>query len=612
MIKNTGISTIERIPFYVEAGRDVLLSWCHLPEKPTNHAVIICPPVGHEFINSYRGLRHLADGLAEAGITGFRIEYQGVGDSSGLDTDPDRMQNWLKSIERTYEFVKNCGVEHISLVGLRMGATLAAILAEKLELEALLCWVPVVEGRRYIREMLALQKTGENAGLDVDSSSLEGGGFLITRETMDEIASISLAQINPKKAKRVFLFNSDDMPIPNELIGHWASTLNDFQHTRLPGYADMMSLPHHSQVPFEAIGNITECLLSIFPEKKEISRSPFLELKQNQETRFDCYTYGSSARESMDAGGGFPVTETICQFSEESLFGIFSQPLLRDEEIKPTVLLLNAGSVHRIGPNRNYIYIARQLLSMGFSVMRMDFLGLGDSIHPYILKENNPYMPEAPGNIRAAVSHLKDNFNVKEVILMGVCSGAYASFQAALHLNDLVIREIVPVNPLTFYWREGMSLDTPSLEHHWNWNRYAVNVRKSESWIKLLKGKINIVDVLRTILSRLFFKTQALANIIFNKIRRGFGIELSKDLAYDINKIHDKGIKISFFFSDLDPGYKILMESAGYVVNKLMKNKTVEISFISKANHNFSSHLGRSRLLAQLTQYFSTRYNGPL
>ncbi|MBK9207051.1 MAG: hypothetical protein IPL71_01550 [Anaerolineales bacterium] len=58
--------------------------------------MIICPPVGHEFINSYRGLRHLAGGLAEAGLTVFRIEYQGVGDSSGLDTDPDRMKNWLK------------------------------------------------------------------------------------------------------------------------------------------------------------------------------------------------------------------------------------------------------------------------------------------------------------------------------------------------------------------------------------------------------------------------------------------------------------------------------------------------------------------------------------
>ncbi len=86
------MTDIQRIPFYIEMGRDVLLAWAHLPNQPIDHAVIICPPVGHEFINSYRGLRHFADGFARKGITTFRIEYQGVGDSSGLDTDPNRIQ----------------------------------------------------------------------------------------------------------------------------------------------------------------------------------------------------------------------------------------------------------------------------------------------------------------------------------------------------------------------------------------------------------------------------------------------------------------------------------------------------------------------------------------
>ncbi|MBK8618747.1 MAG: alpha/beta hydrolase [Anaerolineales bacterium] len=609
MQNNTNSSTIQRIPFYIEAGRDVLLSWCHLPEKPTNHAVIICPPVGHEFINSYRGLRHLAGGLAEAGLTVFRIEYQGVGDSSGLDTDPDRMRNWLKSIEHAYEFVKQRGVEHISLVGLRMGATLAATLAETLELEALLCWVPVVEGRRYIREMLALQKTGENAGLDVDSSSLEGGGFLITRETMNEITSISLGQINPQKAKHVRLFNSPDMPVPNELIERWSSTLKNFQHTSLPGYADMMSLPHHSRVPLDAIQQITDCLLNISVEKKEISRTPFLALEHHQETRFDCYTYGSSAKESMDAGGGFPVAETICRFSNETLFGIFSQPLLRDGERKPTILLLNAGSVHRIGPNRNYIYITRQLLSMGFRVMRMDFLGLGDSVHPNPAKENDPYLPEALENIRDAIQYLKDTFGVQEIIPMGLCSGAYASFQTALHLDDDSIQEIIPVNPLTFHWREGMSLDASPAEYYMDWGAYRQSMWKKDRWKQLLRGEKNIKHILKTLPMVLELKIIAVFKPLVNRLRRLMGARDVEDLALDLELISKKGVAIRFFISESDPGYQLLIEGAGKTVKKLMEKKVVEVSFIPKANHNFSSHLGRSRLLAQVGQYFSSRYH---
>lgn len=605
----TDILPIERIPFYIESGRDVLLAWCHLPEKPTDHAIIICPPVGHEFINSYRGLRHLADGFARAGVTAFRMEYQGVGDSTGLDTDPDRIQNWASSIERVQSFIRwNCGIKRVSLFGLRMGATLACMIAEKHEVESLLCWVPVVEGRRYIREMLALQKTGENASQEVDSTSLEGGGFLITRETMNEVSTLSMLKMNPAQAKRLVLFHSDDMPLPNELIQHWSFIHSKFLHESLSGYAEMMELPHNSKVPFGAINSIVETFLPAYKNSQEVDRALFLNLKNYQQCRFDCYTYGSTAKESMDAGGGFPVNETICWFSNEPLFGIMSRPMLRDEEDKPTILLFNAGAVHRVGPNRNYIYLTRQLLSLGFNVMRIDFLGLGDSVNPDVSRENNPYIPEALDNIHAAMCYLKEVFDVDRLVLMGLCSGAYASFQAALNLDAPSIQEIVPVNPLTFYWREGMSLDVPSLEYHWDWNRYSVNVKKREKWTKLLEGKVNLKDVLTTVTLRLIGKMQASSMVFLNGFKRRLGVKISDDLSYDLARIHAKGIKISFIFADLDPGYKILMESAGHRVQKLLKSGGIDLSFIAKANHNFSSHLGRSRLLAQVTRYFSSHF----
>jgi hypothetical protein len=91
-------------------------------------------------------------------------------------------------------------------------------------------------------------------------------------------------------------------------------------------------------------------------------------------------------------------------------------------------------------------------------------------------------------------------------------------------------------------------------------------------------------------------------------MKLGFGVKPLEDLSYDLKQIQVKGIKINFIFADLDPGYRILMESAGHVVNKLSKTGNIEISFIAKANHNFSSHLGRSRLLMRVSRYFSSRY----
>lgn len=593
---------IQRIPFYVEMGRDALLVWAHVPDEPSDHAVILCPPVGHEFINSYRGLRHLADGFARKGVTTFRMEYQGVGDSSGLDTDPDRISKWLASIECVYRFIQEtCGIKRVSLFGFRMGGTLAVMVSEKLEIETLACWEPVVEGRRYIREMLALQRTGENADLDVDSTSLEGGGFLITRETMNEILAISLLQVAPR-AKYILLFSSDDLPAPGSLIESWSARGLDFHHASLPGYADMMSLPHHSKVPEQAIEIITKQFTQLNISAKKIS---FPDLSAYQQIRHDCYTYGSSAKESMDAGGGFPVTEILCRIPNTPLFGILSLPLLRDAEHKPTVLLLNAGSVHRIGPNRNYVYIARQLLSLGFSVFRLDFIGLGDSLHPIPEKENDPYMPEFMENIRQAITFLKKHHGMNNVILMGVCSGAYASFQSAVHMQEDAIYEIMPINPLTFYWKEGMSLDVAPSEYYFSWDGYQQAVWKKDKWKKLLSGEKNIGEVLSTLTVILRLKTAALLKPLINRLKWAVGVRNIEDLAWDLEIIAKRGIKINFIFADTDPGVKLLKEGAGKTVDKLRERGSLGISFIPKANHNFSSHRGRTQLLKKINDYFS-------
>ncbi len=63
-----------------------------------------------------------------------------------------------------------------------------------------------------------------------------------------------------------------------------------------------------------------------------------------------------------------------------SLIGIVTDPS-EEERGKnlPAFLLLNAGHLHRVGPNRHYVSIARKLSAMGFTVLRFDFSGIGDS-----------------------------------------------------------------------------------------------------------------------------------------------------------------------------------------------------------------------------------------
>lgn len=72
------------------------------------------------------------------------------------------------------------------------------------------------------------------------------------------------------------------------------------------------------------------------------------------------------------------MREETCVFgSANPLVGIITHPEI--DVGLPTVILLNAGLIHRIGPNRVYVRLARHLAGLGFQVLRFDLSGIGDS-----------------------------------------------------------------------------------------------------------------------------------------------------------------------------------------------------------------------------------------
>src|SRR4051812_31655913 len=75
------------------------------------------------------------------------------------------------------------------------------------------------------------------------------------------------------------------------------------------------------------------------------------------------------------------MTEDVLIYNDaQSLVGVLTTPddNLRDDEL-PAVILLNGGLLHRVGPNRIYVKIARALATMGLTVLRLDLSNIGDS-----------------------------------------------------------------------------------------------------------------------------------------------------------------------------------------------------------------------------------------
>src|SRR6185295_15161162 len=76
------------------------------------------------------------------------------------------------------------------------------------------------------------------------------------------------------------------------------------------------------------------------------------------------------------------LTEEPLQFGQGGrLFGILTLPSMtaRNAQELPVFVYLTAGLLHRVGPYRLHVRLARELAHMGFSSLRVDLAGTGDS-----------------------------------------------------------------------------------------------------------------------------------------------------------------------------------------------------------------------------------------
>jgi alpha-beta hydrolase superfamily lysophospholipase len=171
---------VARTPLFMGAGDRTLFGWYHAPaDRAPSAAVVICPPLGHEYINAHRSLRHLADRCAEAGMAALRFDYDGTGDSAGDHGTAGRLAAWVDSIHRAIdELCAASRSQRITIVGLRMGALLGSLAACDDPVAGLVLWAPCTRGRSFIRELRALAST--NLQTQAGTRAFEAAGFHVS------------------------------------------------------------------------------------------------------------------------------------------------------------------------------------------------------------------------------------------------------------------------------------------------------------------------------------------------------------------------------------------------------------------------------------------------
>jgi len=147
---------MKETPLDLRNGDLKLFGVFHEPEGPKRQLpFVFCHPFAEEKLWSHRVYVSFARELARRGHAVLRFDLAGNGDSDG-DFKNCSVEAALRDLGAAIETAKGLtGGNHVALLGLRFGATLAALAAEeRSDVRALLLWAPVVDGDRYAQDLL--------------------------------------------------------------------------------------------------------------------------------------------------------------------------------------------------------------------------------------------------------------------------------------------------------------------------------------------------------------------------------------------------------------------------------------------------------------------------
>lgn len=153
--------TMEQAGFFKSGDRQ-LFGVLHAPASPDPLGFVMSHPFGEEKLWAHRVFVSFARALAARGHAVLRFDFTGAGDSGG-ELSATTLESHISDLEAAVAHLSATvpSVKRIGLVGLRFGATIAALAAERaahgpgpVAGAPLVLWDPLTDGDAWLGEML--------------------------------------------------------------------------------------------------------------------------------------------------------------------------------------------------------------------------------------------------------------------------------------------------------------------------------------------------------------------------------------------------------------------------------------------------------------------------
>jgi alpha-beta hydrolase superfamily lysophospholipase len=592
--------TLGKEPIYFGPPQRPLLGFYHPPSgtKSRAVAVLLCNPVGDDLMRAHRPFRHLAESLASAGFPVLRFDFDGEGDSAGESRDPDRVAAWRADVGRAAaELRALSGVDRLALVGLKLGATFAFLGAHDLGgVDALVLWSPYVTGSAFVTEstrahkMHMMLQPGSFSGGAPSKEGEEALGYLLTQKTIEELGAVDLVSISRSPAKRTLVIDAANVETKDSALTTHLSTLGStVTYRHIPGTKFLITSPHQAEVPATVISTITDWLAEDAP-LVETSAAPRLGKTPT--------TKSESLREQAVVFG-----------PRRSLFGVLATPPPGSARSDvPAIIMLNAGTVHRVGSHRFYVPLARRWAEMGFHVFRVDLSGIGDSPVPEGCTENLTYPRDGMDDVRAAMDFLTETTKIRKFVVVGLCSGGDLAFQ--LGFKEPRVASAIMLNPRTFLVNDLSMVDSYE-QARW----YQRSVTQGDKWKKLLRGDVNIKRALT-------LAAPKVKDILVKRARRAvtkiMGVvypnnplaeqRRETDVPYCLRTMAERGVDTYLFVSEHDPGVDYVDANYGPAMHALVSVPNFRRTDVKGTDHTFTARWAQEQVGALLTEHLTQRY----
>lgn len=264
--------------------------------------------------------------------------------------------------------------------------------------------------------------------------------------------------------------------------------------------------------------------------------------------------------------------------SSGSLVGVVTEPDAPDASL-PAFLFLNAGVTHHVGPNRLYVQLARALAEDGFTSLRFDYSGLGDSgVRP----DELPAWKSVGLETSEAMELLTSTRGIERFIPIGICSGAINAYLTAREDPRTVGAVLINGQGHLHGTDPELSaqLRARTLSRHYR--RIALfSSYRAKNWRKAFGGQLSVGRIL-----------QMMVGVPMGVLRGLFGQRAAPadapDPVADLRAIGARGTRLFHLYCEGDEGLDYFHVVLGGKLKDVASTETARFEIIFGANHVFS------------------------